>query len=176
VPKTRSDVSRDDKLEEILGAAERRLREHGYDGLSVAAISRELGLAQNAIYWYFPSKDHLFVAVLERMLRDVAARKPKGGDTTARILWWVDEFEPISAMRPAITERARRAPVVAEFAAALEELLSRMLSGALRDQVPDKELPQVVATLRATIEGTFAKGLPRKQRRALLSYALSRLA
>jgi AcrR family transcriptional regulator len=156
--------------------AERRLRDGGYDQLSIAAMARELGLAQNAIYWYFPSKDELFVATLERMLHEIAARKPKGADTVTRILWWVDEFEPISGLRPAMTERARSSPVVADFVAELEELLSRMLSNALKASVGDEELPRVVATLRATIEGTFAKGLPREQRREVLSYALSRLA
>ncbi len=176
MPRNRTEMSRDDKLEEILSVSEQRLRAQGYDGLSVAAIARELGLAQNAIYWFFGSKDELFVATLERMLREIAARKPKGGDETARILWWVDEFEPISAMRPAISERARQAPVVAAFAAELEALLSRMLANALRGRVAEDELAQVVATLRATIEGTFANGLPRKERRELLTYALNRLA
>jgi len=49
-------------MDEILALAQARLREGGYEALSVAALARELGLAQNAIYWYFPSKDHLFVA------------------------------------------------------------------------------------------------------------------
>jgi len=176
VPRNRSEMSREDKLEEILAASEQRLREQGYDGLSVAGIARELGLAQNAIYWFFGSKDELFVATLERMLRDIAARKPKGVDETERILWWVDAFEPISSLRPALTERARQAPVVATFARDLDELLSRMLANALRERVEAAELDQTVATLRATIEGTFAKGLPRKERRELLTYALSRLA
>lgn len=94
--KTRTEVDRDAKMGEILGLAERRLREDGYQGLSVAAIARELGLAQNAIYWYFPSKDHLFVAVLRRMLEEIAARKPRGEvGRRERILWFADQLEPL---------------------------------------------------------------------------------
>src|SRR5438874_10652007 len=112
-PKTRVDRSRDQKLEEILAVAERRLLEGGMEGLSVAAIARELGLAQNAIYWYFPSKDHLFVAALEAMLRDIAARKPSGDvDVVERILWFTDQFQALSDLRAAMNERARSSEVV----------------------------------------------------------------
>jgi len=76
MPKTRTQVPKQEKVDELVAAAERRLRSGGYEALSVAAIARELGIAQNAIYWYFPSKDNLFVAALERLLREIAARKP----------------------------------------------------------------------------------------------------
>jgi len=176
VPKTRRTQSRDEKSGEILKLAERRLREGGYGALSVAAIARELGLAQNAIYWYFPSKDHLFVAALEGMLREIAARKPphRVGDVE-RILWFTDQFHLLSDLRGAMSERARRSPVVADFVAQLEALLSRMLSNALRDHVSAKELPIAVETFRATVEGTFVKGLDKRARRAVLTFALQRL-
>src|SRR3989440_12275643 len=103
MPRTRSELERDAKVAEIVEAAERRLRAGGYEGLSVAAIARELGLAQNAIYWYFPSKDHLFVAALEAMLRDIAARKPSGDvDVVERILWFTDQFQALSDLRAAV--------------------------------------------------------------------------
>src|SRR4030081_840041 len=126
MPKTRIEVPKQEKVDELVAAAESRLRTGGYEALSVAAIARELGLAQNAIYWYFPSKDHLFVAALERMLREIAARKPSravGG--VRRILWFTDQFEALFQYRPAMRERARHSPVVAEFVEQLDALLSR---------------------------------------------------
>jgi AcrR family transcriptional regulator len=176
MPRTRPAQSRSDKVNEILTVAERRLREGGWEALSVAAIARELGLAQNAIYWYFPSKDHLFVAALERMLRETAARKPsrRVGDIE-RILWFTDQFQVLSDLRGSMNERARRSPVVAEFVTQLDELLSRMLAGALAERVRADELPLAVETFRATVEGTFAKGLDPDERRRVLTFALERL-
>src|SRR3954451_21859745 len=116
MPRTRAAVSRDEKVDEIGAAAERRLREGGYEALSVAAIARELSLAQNAIYWYFPSKDHLFVAALEQMLREIAARKPsREVGEVERILWFTDQFQALSDLRGPMNERARSSPVVADF-------------------------------------------------------------
>jgi AcrR family transcriptional regulator len=176
VPKTRQAVSRDEKQGEILALAERRLLEGGYDALSVAGIARELGLAQNAIYWYFPSKDHLFVATLKQMLSEIAARKPshKVGEVE-RILWFTDQFAALSSLRGAMTERARSSQVVADFVDELDGLLSRMLSNALRDHVAPQELPLAVESFRATVEGTFVKGLGKRERRKVLTFALERL-
>jgi AcrR family transcriptional regulator len=176
MPKTRHDVSRDAKVDEILAAAERRLREGGYDALSVAAIARELGIAQNAVYWYFPSKDHLFVATLERMLRDIAARKPRRDvDRVDRILWFTDQFEPLSHLRPAMNERARSSEVVKAFVDELEALLQRMLANAVKGDVPDADLPLAVQTFRATAEGTMVKGMTKRERQKVLRFALAQL-
>jgi AcrR family transcriptional regulator len=175
--RTRSELDRDAKVAQIVDAAEGRLREGGYESLSVAAIARELGLAQNAIYWYFPSKDHLFVAALEEMLKTIAARKPRREDVgpVERILWFTDQFETLSHLRGAMSERARDSEVVAEFVEELDGLLSRMLSYALREHVPANELPVAVDTFRATVEGTFVKGLDKRKRRKVLTFALERL-
>jgi AcrR family transcriptional regulator len=177
VPRTRSELERDAKVAEIVEAAERRLREGGYEALSVAAIARELGLAQNAIYWYFPSKDHLFVAALEGMLRKIAARKPRREETGSveRILWFTDQFQALSELTGAMNERARDSQVVADFVERLDALLSRMLSNALRDHVRAEELPVAVEAFRATVEGTFVKGLNKRARRKVLTFALDRL-
>jgi AcrR family transcriptional regulator len=176
MPKTRPTASKEEKVDEIVEVAERRLRKGGYEGLSVAAIARELGLAQNAIYWYFPSKDHLFVAALERMLREIAARKPsRSKGTTERILWFTDQFATLSGLRGAMNERARRSEVVANFVGELDELLSRMLANAFRDHIPSDELSVAVETFRATVEGAFVKGLDKRERRRVLRFALERL-
>lgn len=176
MPKTRTSQTKAEKAGEILAVAERQLRENGYEGLSVAAIARELGLAQNAVYWYFPSRDHLFVAALRHMLQDIAARKPRGSqDTTQRILWFTDQFAALSNLRAAMTERARVAPIVAEFVADLEATLARMLGHAFEDQIPPERLALAVESFRATVEGTFARGLTRNERRRVLTYTIEQL-
>ena len=176
MPKTRPAESRDEKMSEILAAAEARLREGGYQALSVAAIARDLGVAQNAIYWYFPSKDELFVATMNRMLEKIAAGKPsKQAGELERILWFTDRFQALSGLRGAMNDRARSSPAVAAFVEQLDALLSRMLSNVLREHVPAAELPVAVEAFRATVDGAFAKGLDKRARRKLLTYTLQRL-
>jgi AcrR family transcriptional regulator len=176
VARTRYEVERGQKVDDILEVADRRLRERGYEALSVAAVARELSLAPNAIYWYFPSKDDLFVATLERMLKEISARKPtRSVGEVERILWFTDQFEVLSHLRGAMNERARESQVVAEFVEQLDALLSRMLSNALSDHVSAKELPVAVEVFRATAEGCFVKGLDKRARRKVLRFALKRV-
>jgi AcrR family transcriptional regulator len=176
MPRTRQAATRDDKVGDILGLAQGRLREGGYDGLSIASIARELGIAQNTIYWYFPSKDHLFVATLERMLRQTMARKPSHGvGKIEQVLWFTDQFAALSNLRAAMTDRARSSKVVATFVAELDASLDRMMSNMLRAHVPPDELEIAVATFRATVEGTFVEGLDQRERRKVLRFTLERL-
>lgn len=176
MPRTRNELDREAKVAEIVAAAERRLREGGYEALSVAAIARELGLAQNAIYWYFPSKDDLFVAALQQILHDIAARKPsKQVDKIERILWFADQLETLAGLRGAMSARAQESEVVADFVEELEALLSRMLSNVLRDEVPADDLPVAVETVRATVQGAYARGLDQATRRQVLTFTLKRL-
>src|SRR3954467_6168065 len=177
MPKTRTDVDRDAKVAEILDLAEGRVRDGGYAALSVAAIARDLGIAQNAIYWYFPSKDHLFVAVLERMLRDIVARKPpRRGGLERQVTWFVDQLAELSGARAALAEQARVSPVGAEFAAALNDTWRRMLTNVLSDRVAAQDLPLAVDALLATIQGVLAADLKPAQRARIVAFALGRLA
>jgi hypothetical protein len=110
------------------------------------------------------------------MLREIAARKPsRRVGEVERILWFTDQFEALSDLRGAMNERARSSQVVADFVTELDALLSRMLSNVLRDHVPEDQLPVAVETFRAMVEGTFVKGLNKRERREVLTFALNQL-
>jgi TetR/AcrR family transcriptional regulator, cholesterol catabolism regulator len=176
MPPKRQGRSREEKVEEILAVAERRLRERGWDGLSVTAIARELGLAQNSIYWYFPSRDHLFVATLRRMLAGIVAEKPPAATGLAnQVLWFVDELQSLHELRAALAERARISPLAAEFVAELNGGLRGMLANALGSRVPEAELAVAVDTFVATVEGCVLQQLDAAERRRVLMYALGRI-
>ena len=176
MPRTRTEVQREAKVEEIVDAAVQRLRDGGYDALSVAAIARELGIAQNAVYWYFPSKDHLFVAALERMLRDIHARKPPPHRALEKkVLFFVEQLDALADVRAAMFDRARASPVVAEFAQNLDALWQRMLTNVLRDKVPARELEATVDTLLATFQGALLRRHTPEVLRSVVRFALRKL-
>jgi AcrR family transcriptional regulator len=176
MPSTRTELTREQKVEEILDAAQQRLEAGGHDALSVAALARELGVAQNAIYHYFASRDALFVAVLERMLGEIAARKPRGAGTEARILWFVDQLAALAPYRPALYEGRDRSPDIGAFTTRIDELLDRMLTNAFTELGVTTNVALTVRTFRALVEGTYVQRLPRAERRRVLTHALRRLA
>src|SRR5882757_2934267 len=56
--------ARDELTREITDEARRQLAHAGADGLSLRAVSRELGMVSSALYRYFPSRDHLLTALI----------------------------------------------------------------------------------------------------------------
>jgi AcrR family transcriptional regulator len=60
----------------ILRAARERFLEEGVDGASLRAIAREAGTNLGMVYYYYPTKDDLFLSVIEnvygRILEDIS--------------------------------------------------------------------------------------------------------
>lgn len=176
MPKTRTDMERAEKVEAILNAAERRVADRGFEGLSMAGIARDLGLAQAAIYWYFPSKDHLFAAVLRRILERSMSKKMKSGlGLKESIIWFTEQLGALATLRPAIQERASHSEVVAGFVSELYATLRSMLRGAFGSYVPESELEIAVTTFISTVEGTYVTGATSKERRKVLEFVLDKM-
>jgi AcrR family transcriptional regulator len=176
MPRTRPHLERDEKVDQLVDAAVRRLTDGGYQALSVADIARELGLAQNAIYWYFPSKDHLFVAALERIVDQTLSKKPRAESVGKRILWFSDRLDELQSLRAAMTERARVSTVVAEFEREVYAGIRMLLSGALSGSVAATDLDVTVDTVMSLVEGTLSQSVTRKRRAEIIAFGLERLA
>ncbi len=163
------------KVTEVVDAATRRLVVGGYEELSVASIGRELGLSPNSIYWYFPSKDDLFIAGVREILATIlAAKPPRRRSLTSRVLWFVEELDAVDHVRRALYERARKSPVVAEFVEELDAGSRQMLANALSGSVPDADLSVASEALLATVDGASLRNLSRAERRRVISFTLER--
>ena len=64
MPRPRTDIE-----PRILHAARDRFLHDGVDGASLRAIARAAGTSIGMLYYYFPSKDDLFLAVVEEVYR-----------------------------------------------------------------------------------------------------------
>jgi len=59
--------------EDILAAAKLLAQAHGYAGLNFRDLAKQVGIKAASIYYYFPSKSDLAVAVAKRYWQDSAA-------------------------------------------------------------------------------------------------------
>ncbi|WP_353649076.1 TetR/AcrR family transcriptional regulator [Nakamurella sp. A5-74] len=73
-------IARESLTAEILVLARRHLVEHGADGLSLRAISRDLGMVSSAIYRYFPSRDDLLTALIVQSYGNLGDAVASAGD------------------------------------------------------------------------------------------------
>ena len=73
--------------ERILDAATEIAAERGYEGTSIALVSKKCGLPASSIYWHFTDKDDLIAAVIERSFASwlAAWQFPHEGDAPDRM-------------------------------------------------------------------------------------------
>src|SRR4249920_2081051 len=64
-----------DRRSQILREAARLFSERGYHPTSVADIVASLGVGKGVFYWYFPSKEELFVELLRGAHQDLRRRQ-----------------------------------------------------------------------------------------------------
>ncbi|GAB2531621.1 TetR/AcrR family transcriptional regulator [Nocardia heshunensis] len=80
----------------ILDAGQRVLIAHGYDGASTNRIAAAADISPGSLYQYFPNKDAIVAAVIERYTREVTER------VRARVLTYVGT-PPEIAVRESIS-------------------------------------------------------------------------
>ena len=56
----------EERRQELLDIAEHLFRERGFENVQVSDIVSSVGVAQGTFYYYFPSKDDVMLAILER--------------------------------------------------------------------------------------------------------------
>jgi AcrR family transcriptional regulator len=73
VPRNRQQIPKAEREAALLEQARELFVAKGYRGTRVAEIGRAAGIASAAVHWYFPTKDDLFAAVLERVFGEAIA-------------------------------------------------------------------------------------------------------
>ncbi len=66
--KPRPTTIREENERALLEAAERAFAEHGFSGATTADIARAAGVPKPNLHYYFPTKEALYRAVVERVL------------------------------------------------------------------------------------------------------------
>lgn len=94
-------------LDEILDAALQMFADKGYDGASVAALNRELGVSHNLIHQRFGSKENLWYAAVDRAFSAVASEmaidlQDDSGGPSEQVRRLTRRFVQINARRPEI--------------------------------------------------------------------------
>jgi AcrR family transcriptional regulator len=69
-PPTRREANRQSRRETILDAAQGSFLDQGYDGTTMSGIAARLGGSKATLWSYFPSKEELFTAVVDRATQE----------------------------------------------------------------------------------------------------------
>jgi AcrR family transcriptional regulator len=156
MPATRPDLHRDIKRGEVLDAAETLLLRDGYVNTTMAAIARAARVANNSVYWYFPSKDDLLAAVLrrrqERALTEVADLATSSLEE--RVLALLAQLDQVANLTATVHERASHSAAVAEMHHAFHAAAERHLgSGFGNAGLGPQDARRAAAAIMAIVEG-----------------------
>lgn len=89
--------------EKIIDAAEQEFAQRGFEGSSTREIAKKAGVQHTMIRYYFTSKDGLWQAVLDRLIRDFTTRQKarceglRGVDSRVKLRLLLEEFVRYSA-------------------------------------------------------------------------------
>ena len=143
----------EERRRQLLDYATARFAEHGYHPTSVAEIVQGLGVGKGVFYWYFASKEELFLEIIREAQLELRRAQAQAigdePDPLRRIelgirtsMAWLDEHRQLfNLFRFAATEE-RFSPAVrtgAEVAAAdaARHVRDAMREGRIRDGDPD---------------------------------------
>ncbi len=126
-----------DTLERILEVAEGEFAREGFAGAHLQSIAEQVGVQKTALYYYFPSKAALYVAVLARMLDtfDQTVRQAIENDASHRAK--LDRL--LSALNELLAERKNYSQILIRIfvdraemdASALKEPIERVVGRVL---------------------------------------------
>lgn len=158
--------------ERIVAAATMQLAEHGYAGLSVAAVAERAGVATGTVYNHVPGKTELVAEVFRAVVaREVAAVEASveavRGDTRAEVTAFVETFarralrsrrlayallaEPVDPAIDALRLEFRLA-----FRRVAADVINRAIAGGT---VPDQDSEVVAAALVGAVGEALVRPL-----------------
>lgn len=179
---------RSDIAPRIVAAARARFLREGVDGASLRAIAADAGTSIGMVYYYFRSKDELFLAVVEvpyvkfldELTRELDPALPPR-DRIAAIYRRIARVTPHEAeiarlvVREALVSSARLASIVARFQRGhiplvLRAITDGMREGSIRSDVPPLLLLPIIAAVGALPQLVLSRlapmmqaGLPRSE-------------
>lgn len=75
------------RMDEIMDAAERRIRDGGYNGFSFREVAADVGIKSASVHYHFQTKADLAVAVARRYADRLCAAAEETPDADPRAAW-----------------------------------------------------------------------------------------
>ena len=138
-----------DRRRQLMDFAGRRFAENGYHPTSVAEIVQGLGVGKGVFYWYFPSKEELFVEILREAQHDLRRSQQQAigqqPDPVRRIelgilatMAWLDEHRHVSILFEFAATEDRFAPALSRGReVAVGDLARHIKEGIVEGRIRD---------------------------------------
>lgn len=160
------------QTERVLEAASALFRKQGFHATDMSDIAAAVGLARNSLYRYYPNKEHILVACVQRdmgpFLGKIAALEQDIPDPRARIDAWIDmsidiATSPAHATLELISEIQEASPELRQQIMLLHQSPNSVLENAVKGVLGRQRRDS--ALLTAMIAGMVQSGAGQAIRR-----------
>ena len=162
MPRNRRHTPRDHRVNEVLTAATELFLRQGYGNTPMTSVAEAVGVANSAIYWYFPTKDDLLAGVWDRALDEEFERLATKGpdDPFARLIEGLVDLRPYRQIHVTIHERMLQSKPLATAHDRLLDWIREVVSTGLTakglDPAQEVDLVELVV---AVFEGANFPGM-----------------
>lgn len=119
-------LDRDRIVQSAIGILDRP----GGAALTMRSLAEDLGVTAMALYKYFPSKEALLDAVVDRLLGEIQIPAPSRGDWIERSRALASSFHRVLQRHPALAALVAREPALGRSALRLYEAALEILRGS----------------------------------------------
>lgn len=137
-------AKRGETREKIIKAATKVFFEHGYEETSVRMIQEEANVVTGSFYHFFPSKELLFEAVIERFLAGYSER--------INAILEIEELGIAECMKAILKEMQNSASVYYEV------LQGDKLHWTIQHALHNKVIESIVASVQVKLEKVISEG------------------
>ncbi len=176
-----------ERRDQLMAFAAGRFAEQGYHPTSVSEIVQGLGVGKGVFYWYFDSKEQLFLEILKDAQTDLRRRQQAAiGEETdplrrielgirASLAWSADNGDLIKLVQFAETEERFAEALRRGEEIAVADAVRHLKDAIVEGQIPDRD-PEVLAHAVLGVTGKLARTFVHERSEATADVADSAVA
>jgi AcrR family transcriptional regulator len=155
VPRNRQQIPKAERESALLDQATQLFIAKGYRGTRVAEVGRAAGIASAAVHWYFPSKDDLFAAVLERIFGDAITEvETSDHGPRDRLEGFLSKTQTYRVLHREAYERMEESEALRAVYMGLLQWLEDLLLQAISARLPEEaDTDAITDTAHVLLEG-----------------------
>jgi AcrR family transcriptional regulator len=155
VPRNRQQIPKAERESALLEQATELFISKGYRGTRVAEVGRAAGIASAAVHWYFPTKDDLFAAVLQRVFGEaIADVEASDREPRDRLETFLSKTQKYRGLHREAYERMEESEALRAVYSGLLQWLEDLLLQAISIRLPEGADTDLIAdTAHVLLEG-----------------------
>jgi TetR/AcrR family transcriptional regulator, cholesterol catabolism regulator len=157
MPRNNMHLPQHERIDRVLAVATALFLENGYDATSIADIARGADLrSPAAVIWYFPTKEHILAAALERAATiEEDALKARRLGPTDLFFAYLQDLREMRKLHTTMHERMSKSAVMLESHERLHAKMNARLVNLLADHELKYDLDLTMNVVSAVLEGAY---------------------